>query len=81
MGDIADMMLEGVLCQGCGVYLGDGDGFPIFCSGCAKQDKSQKLNPLKAPCKYCGKRYKKSGLHAHTLAKHPEVKQAGERYE
>lgn len=86
MGDIADMMLEGVLCQGCGVYLGEGDGFPVFCLSCAheqepiksKSHKGQFISPLKAPCKYCGKHYKKSGLHAHTLAKHPEVKQAGE---
>lgn len=47
MGDIADMMLEGVLCQVCGSYLGeipeDGesevvelipDGFPQTCESC-----------------------------------------------
>lgn len=33
MGEIADMMLEGDLCAGCGVYMdGDGDGFPRYCS-------------------------------------------------
>lgn len=32
MGEIADMMLEGVLCQGCGEYMGEGEGYPGFCS-------------------------------------------------
>ena len=89
MGDIADMMLDGCLCQGCGVYLGEGDGFPEFCLGCQheqgvpnKKHPHQTISPLKAPCRYCGKHYKKSGLHAHTMAKHPEVltnQQTGER--
>jgi hypothetical protein len=35
MGDIADMMLEGDLCHGCGVYLpGDSDGLPRYCRDC-----------------------------------------------
>lgn len=33
-GDIADMMLEGCLCQCCGVYIGDGDGYPVSCADC-----------------------------------------------
>lgn len=33
MGEIAEMILEGTLCDGCGVYLGEGDGFPQNC-GC-----------------------------------------------
>lgn len=36
MGEIADAMLEGALCEGCGEYLGE-DGFgPRLCAGCAK---------------------------------------------
>ncbi len=32
-GEIADMMLDGTLCEGCGEYLGGaGDGFPRYCS-------------------------------------------------
>jgi hypothetical protein len=38
MGEIAEMMLEGILCQGCGEYLGDGDGFPVFCAACAEDN-------------------------------------------
>ena len=40
MGDIADMMLDGTLCEGCGVFLGDGFGFPGLCADCAEDRKS-----------------------------------------
>lgn len=36
MGDIAEMMLDGTLCEGCGEYLGEGDGYPQYCAGCAE---------------------------------------------
>jgi len=34
MGEIAEMMLDGTLCAGCGVYIDDeeGDGIPRYCS-------------------------------------------------
>ncbi len=31
-GEIAEMMLEGILCEGCGEYIGEGEGFPGYCS-------------------------------------------------
>ena len=37
MGEIADMMLEGQMCQGCGEILGQGDGYPVFCKGCQRE--------------------------------------------
>jgi hypothetical protein len=43
MGEIADMMLDGTLCQCCGVYIGDvslGD-FPQYCESCAKEVAKQ----------------------------------------
>jgi len=37
MGEIAEMMLDGTLCEGCGEYLDNGlDGFPQLCAGCAQ---------------------------------------------
>lgn len=37
MGEIAEMMLDGTLCEGCGEYIGDGSGFPGYCSdACAR---------------------------------------------
>lgn len=34
MGDIAEMMLNGTLCSGCGEYLGESEGFPKECEDC-----------------------------------------------
>jgi len=38
MGEIAEMMLDGTLCQCCGEYLGDSSvgGIPEYCASCAK---------------------------------------------
>lgn len=36
MGDIADAMLDGTMCQVCGEYLFNDDppGYPVTCAGC-----------------------------------------------
>lgn len=39
MGDIAEMMLDGTLCEGCGEYIGGGDGFPRYCSPSCARDR------------------------------------------
>ncbi len=41
MGDIADMMLEGDLCERCGEYIDDegGDGAPRLCAGCQLEER------------------------------------------
>jgi len=47
MGDIADMMLDGTLCQWCGEYLDDAKGWPTVCSGCQlEHDVDQHGNKL-----------------------------------
>lgn len=40
MGEIADAMLDGVLCQCCGTYLDDGPGpgYPVTCHACGGDD-------------------------------------------
>ena len=43
MGEIADMMLEGMLCAGCGEFLGEGDGFPMYCSACQPDEEEHVL--------------------------------------
>lgn len=42
MGEAAEMMLDGTLCEGCGVYLdGDSPGYPRYCSArCAPADEA-----------------------------------------
>ena len=39
MGEIADMMLEGFLCEGCGEWMGDdeGPGYARLCAACRRQ--------------------------------------------
>jgi len=34
MGDIADQIINGDMCEYCGDYLGPGDGYPRLCGGC-----------------------------------------------
>jgi hypothetical protein len=40
VGEIAEMMLDGTLCQVCGGYMdGAGDGFPLTCDGCKRDER------------------------------------------
>lgn len=60
MGEISDMMLEGILCQQCGGYVGDGDGFPVTCGSCLrdrpKAPKPAHASPKKrVGCGNCGR--------------------------
>ena len=36
MGDVADMFLDGTLCESCGIILGDGPGYPRRCAECGE---------------------------------------------
>lgn len=79
MGDIADMMLDGTLCAGCGVYLGSDFDCPQYCSSCKKAEK--KKTP-KAPagsqhqCRDCGKKFATSqARHMHWTMKHQRPEQ------
>lgn len=37
MGEITEMMLEGELCELCGVYLGEAVGYPRKCADCEEK--------------------------------------------
>ncbi len=69
MGEIADMMLEGVLCEGCGEYLGEGDGCPAYCFGCSK-DRGLSTPREKTNCPICKKRIKVAGVKDHMRMVH-----------
>lgn len=44
MGEIAEMMLDGTLCQCCGEYIGDSSigGVPEYCASCSKEARQDK---------------------------------------
>ena len=66
MGEIAEMMLGGEMCEQCGDWLGDGDGYPRLCSACEHDQKRED----KVRCKHCGKKVKEVGLEQHMRDKH-----------
>lgn len=36
MGEMAELVIEGVVCEGCGVFLGEPVGFPQRCAACER---------------------------------------------
>lgn len=54
MGEIADMMINGDMCQECGAIMIGGHGYPRTCADChnenghAKSTSKQKLTPSQA---------------------------------
>jgi hypothetical protein len=89
MGEIAEMMLEGGMCQWCGEIL-DSGGYPQICAGCQAQygvdqlgeprnKKSQKQGNKRhshrrdTPCPQCGRLVKAVGLEQHQRANHGKI--------
>ncbi len=72
MGEISEMMMEGTLCQGCGVFMGEaGDGFPRSCPDCAQLQRACHSPPApKVLCPTCGKKVKAAGLADHQRDAH-----------
>ena len=56
MGEIAEMMLDGLMCEGCGEWMdeafedGDGPGYPQRCAAC-QRDAGSEL-PIHLPRKH-----------------------------
>lgn len=75
MGEIAEMMLDGTLCQLCGVYMGDDRGYPRTCRDCREMNQIAKeaFPPVKVECPICKRRVKKAGLADHTRVVHPSA--------
>lgn len=65
MGEIADMVLNGELCQGCGELMSDdAPGHPRTCAGCLKP-------PRKHDCQFCHRGFTTaSGRDAHERSVH-----------
>ena len=81
MGEIADMMLDGTMCQWCGEWLHggeDGPGYPGLCASCAREERRTRtpegefrvVGKLKLKCPACGKRVKAVGLADHQRDAH-----------
>ena len=74
MGEIADMMLDGTSCEGCGEYIGTNAGYAQYCSPECAGDRGAPWDPHFQPehrCLQCGKRLKSSaGLKQHRRDKH-----------
>lgn len=84
MGEIADAMLDGTLCAGCGAYIGNDAGYPLYCGPACEPDRAPRIRVAKAtkskglvsrdiPCPECRRTVTKSGLADHMLAKHPQL--------
>lgn len=75
MGEIADMMINGDLCEGCGVAMGTpGEGYPRYCKDCKRQSRTTKLpsKPMngKIKCTQCLRWVKPTGMKQHLKNKH-----------
>ncbi|MDE2096824.1 MAG: hypothetical protein KGL39_06215 [Patescibacteria group bacterium] len=87
MGEIAEMMLDGTLCEGCGEYIDDGgaSGFPRYCSPqCARNagatpEQSERDKPfiVKAERAFGALRYwlkeRDCNTYSHSDRKHIQV--------
>lgn len=85
MGEIADQIISGEICQTCCMPLDDVYGFPVDCKACGTPPKPQRKEkysncttkdgkPIfrknKINCPQCNKLVKSSGLEAHIHAVH-----------
>lgn len=75
MGDIADAMLDGDLCQCCGVYMEGGNGYPQTCGGCQRTFERAGIPSVtpKVKCPTCGKKVKAVGLKDHMRDAHSQA--------
>ena len=75
MGEIADMLLDGVLCGQCGDVLdGHSPGHPRLCGGCRRREEDWERDPIdECTCPVCEKVLKSfNGARDHIMAKHPD---------
>jgi len=78
MGEIADMMLDGTMCQVCGEWMNcgeDGPGYPLTCAGCGGDDDAPRAETARrtardTACSTCGRKFRgRLGLEMHRVAK------------
>lgn len=47
MGEYAELILNGDVCEGCGEEMGDGQGYPRRCSSCGGSDEGSEFDVYK----------------------------------
>ena len=69
MGEVAEMMLDGTLCEACGEWFGDGQapGYPRYHKRCRPVVLP---TPPKPKCPECGRKVKPTGLADHMRDAH-----------
>lgn len=73
MGEYAEMMLDGTCCENCGEYIGQGTGYPGYCSSqCAAESgiPTEEANDKPHKCPVCKKGFKTEGgmkMHRQTV--------------
>lgn len=83
MGEIAEMMLDGTLCAGCGDFMSDDPpGYPCYCRDCGRDQKAERKKATaaahelhmsrqkKCKCPTCGRKVKEVGLSDHMRDAH-----------
>ena len=43
MGEIAEMHLDGTLCERCGEYIGEACGYPRLCGSCEREKTEDEI--------------------------------------
>lgn len=72
MGEIADMIIDGILCENCGGYIGDSVDYTRKCPECTREFRREfrrEKNDM-VKCPHCQKKVKTIGLKQHIDAKH-----------
>ncbi len=73
MGEVAEMMLDGTLCEACGAFIGQPTGYPRCCRHCQREQQVEQQAALpRVACPRCGKRIKATGLKDHLRDAHDE---------
>jgi len=74
VGDIADLIIDGGMCETCGEIFDESSGFPRQCKDCKTEIvKSKHKTKPRVACGKCGKMIAVTGMVQHYNAKHPEA--------
>lgn len=90
MGEISEMITEGILCRECGQYIDDdddprtcgADGYPRFCADCGGDPNTnyaaKKQKPKRWLCNVCQRKFSSiQGLTDHKRDKHEAIATTG----